>query len=86
MAKMVCNFCGKAAASMIGGLTICAACAAVAQIETRVAPGGFRVYVLLKTAEHLAYSVRHEGDWKRAQLEDLDRKGATRLHEIAAAQ
>ena len=84
MAKMVCDFCGQAAAKMIGGLWICAACAGAAQVETRVAPGGFRVYVRTKMAERLAYQRHQEGDWTRAQLEDQDRKGAARLREIAA--
>lgn len=82
MAKMICDFCGSSAAKMIGGLWICADCAAQAQVEARVGPGGFRVYVLVKTVEHLAYQDRHEGDWTRVQLEDVERKGWARLREI----
>lgn len=84
MAKMVCDFCGKAAAEMIGELWICTGCAAEADVEARVSPGGFRVYVLWKTMERPAYLDRHEGDWTRAQLDDSTRKGASRLREIAA--
>jgi hypothetical protein len=68
---------------MIGGLWICPDCASQARTEARVGPGGFRVYVLLRTTERLAYLDHHEGDWTRIQLEHAELKGAARLREIA---
>jgi hypothetical protein len=85
MAETVCDLCGQPATELLGELWICAGCAAGADVEVRVAPGGFRVYILLKAIERLAYLDPHEGDWTRAQLEALTRKSASRLREIAAS-
>jgi len=90
MVKAVCTFCGQTASKGIGDAWLCADCAAQAQVEVRIVPGGFGVYVYIyappkATRERMAYLERHDGDWTREQMDALTRKVSNRRREIAAS-
>ena len=87
MAKTICSFCEQPAARFLGEVWLCAACAAKAQTEVAVVPGGFGVYVyipLKSAARRMAYLERHDGDWTRAQFEAMERKAAAELRKAVS--